>query len=127
MKLVWATLFHSFLKGVTMVSKQGAPFVAMPRTIHELRQPLSSEKYHFFVIEKTIGIPRDEYENYLEDMVHWRLFIENNAHHCRVDDKGVWHCILVQAHGQSDGVLIMADGEAWTKFAAYYVGEHTIS
>lgn len=94
----------------------------MPRNIHELQQPLSSEKYHIYVIEKTVGIPRGEYENFIEDMVHWRQFIEDNTHLCHVDEDGVWHCVLVQAHGQPDGILVMSDGETWTKFAAYYTG-----
>lgn len=97
-----------------------AAFLAMPRCLYDLRLPMSPEKWHPYTIEKTVVLPRSEYSNFTEDMVHWRSFIEDNAHLCRVDENGIWHCVLVQAAGYSDGVLIMTDGEHWTKYAAYY-------
>jgi len=51
------------------------------------------------------------------------LFIEENKGLCRIDEDGVWLCLLVKRRGQSDGVLVMPDGRDYPKYAAYYPGE----
>ena len=71
----------------------------------------------------TIEFSKIDYENFIADLCVDRRFIEENKWLCRIDEDGVWRCLLVRRRGQPDGVLVMPDGTDYPKYAAYYPGE----
>jgi hypothetical protein len=98
-------------------------FVRQPFRIENLLCPHLPNQRQPFVIEKTIDLAGIDYENLITDLTVDRRFIEKNKRLCRVDQDGVWHCLLVRQRGKTDGVLIMPEGTDYPKFAAYYPGE----
>lgn len=98
-----------------------AYFVHQPARISDLRRPhLTSDKRAYKIV-KHIRLPVIDYVNFITDFYADRPFIEENQHLCRVDENGVWHCLLVtQLDSTSrDGVLVMSDGAVYPKWAAY--------
>lgn len=95
-------------------------FVSLPFTVRDLRRLHPVDQRRPYIVEVTVSLERDEYENLSEDLTQWRQYIEDNMRLCRIDEESVWHCILVQEQGRSDGILLMTDGEEWPKWAAYY-------
>jgi len=69
-------------------------------------------------IEKTIILPREDYKNFITDMTVERQFLKENSSLCKIDDKGIWHCLLVVLKGHQEGVLVMADQEGFLSHAA---------
>lgn len=98
-------------------------FVKRPFRIEDLRRPHFPEQRRPYVIEKTIELARIDYENLIADLTVERRFIEENKRLCRIDDDGVWHCLLARQRGKTEGVLIMPQGQDYPKFVAYYPGE----
>jgi hypothetical protein len=72
-------------------------FVKQPFQIEDLRCPHFLEQRQPYVIEKTIDLARIDYENLITDLTVDRWFIEENKRLCRIDDDGVWHCLLASA------------------------------
>jgi hypothetical protein len=99
--------------------KPTAFFVFKPSRLDDLKRlhPIDARKP--YIIENTVELARIDYENFITDLCVDRWFIEENASLCRVDDSGVWHCILVCQKGRSDGVLVMSDGYDYPRWAAY--------
>lgn len=98
-------------------------FVRQPFRMEDLLRPHLLEQRQPFVIEKTIDLAEIDYENLIADLTVDRWFIEENKRLCRVDEQGVWHCLLVRQRAKTDGVLIMPEGTDYPKFAAYYPGK----
>ena len=94
----------------------------MPFTLHDLLRPHIVSHRKPYVIEKTVQLPRIDFENFITDFCVDRWFIEENTDLCRVDEDGVWHCIFVHQRNRTDGVLVMADGRGFPKWAAYIPG-----
>ncbi len=96
-----------------------AYFVKQPFRIQDLirlhvyrcRQP--------FMVEKVVELSKIDFENFITDFTVDRWYIEKNKRLCRIDSKGVWHCILVRRRGWQGGVLVMPDGADYPKYAAY--------
>lgn len=101
------------------MSEATAYFVRLPRRLEDLRKPhfVSDEKP--YVIEKTIALAAIDYENFVTDLCVDRWFIEENRDLCRVDENGVWRCILVKQRNRRDGVLVMSGGSDFPLWAAY--------
>ncbi len=69
-----------------------------------------------YEIAAKVCLEEIDYENFTEDMLADRAFIERHATLC----KGRAHrCILVQASGSEDGVLVVPDGPFVLWAAAY--------
>ena len=98
-------------------------FSKHPFRIEDLKTPHRYEQRKPFVVMKTIDLSKIDYDNFIADLCVDRWFIEENKGFCRIDEDGVWLCLLVQRRGQSDGVLVMPDGMDYPKYAAYYPGE----
>ena len=103
-----------------------ASFLSFPYRLSDLRRPFRPCAKKPYVIEKTIVLAKGNYENFITDLTVDRWFIEKNAAHCRIDEDGVWHCILVRQRGQTDGVLVMSERLDFPKWAAYLSGEPDI-
>ena len=101
-----------------MKKNRYAYFVESPRTINDLMQPHPIEQEQVYEIVKTIKLSKIDYENFITDMVADRQFIEDNVTLCSKDE--TWHCILVQQHGRTDGVLVMPEDGCFVGWAAYY-------
>ena len=97
-----------------MENHQTALFTHHPFTIEDLlEQP---RKYE---VVKTIDLGKIDYENFINDFLAERWFIEENADKCHIGEDGVFYCILVRQKGKKDGVLVMPDGGDCIKWAAY--------
>lgn len=104
-------------------SQGTAFFVKHPFRIEDLKVPHRVEMRKRFTVVGTALLSKIDYENFIADLCVDRPFIEENKELCRVDKDGVWHCLLVQRRGRSDGVLVMPDGRNYPKYAAYYPGK----
>ena len=91
-------------------------FVFRPRRISELYRPhlLSAEKA--YVIAAKVCLEFIDYENFTEDMLADRAFLEEHASLCVGPER---RCILIRTPGQSGGVLVVPDG-AFVLWAAAY-------
>lgn len=98
-------------------------FVNLPFTVRDLRRLHPVDQRRPYIIEATVALEPIDYENFSEDLTQWRQYIEDHMHQCFVDEDGIWHCLLVQEDGRSDGILVMTEGEEWPKWAAYYSPE----
>ena len=101
------------------INYQEAFFVFYPHRLQELRRPHSTEQRKQYVVVKRIKLGKVDYENFSADLCVDRWFIEENAAMCRVDENGLWHSILVQQRGKTDGILVMSDGHYFPQWAAY--------
>ncbi len=68
------------------------------------------------VIEITITLPGDEFEDFSNDLLKARDFIRENRSSMYLDGEGAHHCLLVMGEGHKDGVLVESEGR---NFAAY--------
>lgn len=102
------------------VRQTRALFTRKPRVLDEIGVLATVEKLRPVKIEKTIILPRIEYKNFITDMTVERLFLRKYSSLCRVDDKGIWHSLLVSLQGSQAGVLVMADQEGFPLYAARF-------
>jgi hypothetical protein len=98
-------------------------FVSNPSRLEDLQRPHLADQCKPYVIEKTVELAKIDYENFITDLCVSRGFIEENTGLCRIDEDGLWHCIFVKQHGNSDGVLVMPEGQDFPKWAAFVSGE----
>jgi len=61
------------------------------------------------------------YENFITDMTQWREFIDKYPE-SMINDDGVYEAIFVTTKNADDGVLVVADGEEFPKWCAYWPG-----
>jgi hypothetical protein len=98
-----------------------AYFVHQPARISDLRRPHLKQDERPFTIAKHIRLPVIDYVNFITDLYADRPFIEENRHLCRVDERGVWHCLLVTQLDSTScgGILVMPGGKVYPKWCAY--------
>lgn len=94
-----------------------AYFISRPRTHEDLTVPHLAEEEHTYEIVKHITLTGIEYENFSLDMLADRQFIEENADLC--SEGNIFKCLLISKKGRNDGILVVPDGTAFVKFAAY--------
>ena len=87
-----------------------------PRRIEDLRCPHILEKEKPYKICARVKLGTLDYENFLNDMLADRKFIEDNFSACAAAPEG---CILVQQAGSDDGVLLIPEHGSYVKMAAY--------
>jgi hypothetical protein len=97
---------------------QTAFFVSMPFSMEDLKRPHLAERRKPYIVEKTVMLAKIDYENFVTDLCVDRWFIEENKNLCYVDDDDVWHCILVRRRRETEGVLVMPEGQNFPKWAA---------
>ena len=95
-------------------------FVESPRIIEDLLAPHPIEQETQYEIVKTVKLAKIDYENFITDMIADRQFIEDNVSLCSRGE--IWHCILVQQRGRTDGVLVVPVDGCYVGCAAYYCG-----
>ena len=72
------------------------------------------------VIETTIRLPKEKYEQFLSSPCDSYEFIEKNSKSMHMDEKnGVFYCMLVTGEGYRDGVLVEAEGYPYARYASY--------
>ena len=94
-----------------------AYFVRIPRTYRDLLKPHLPEAEREYEIVKTIELSGIDYENFCEDMLVDRQFIEDNAALC--EDCDVLRSLLVKQRGKNEGILVMPEFGSYVKRAAY--------
>ncbi len=72
-----------------------------------------------FVIEKVIELENSEFESYLDDILQDKDFIEENIDLMYVDDKDIWHAILITSKEADFGILIQSEGYPYARYSAY--------
>lgn len=96
-----------------------AYFVKFPRRLEDLKRIHFVSDERPYVVEKTVVLAAIDYENLVTDLWVDRDFIEENASLCRVDEDGVWHCVLAKRRNRPDGVLVMSSDKDYPMWAAY--------
>ena len=94
-----------------------AYFYFRPRTVRDLRRPHLLESETEYEIVKTITLSGIDYENFSEDLLADRQFIEDNAHLC--SERPVLRCLLVKSRNGKEGILVNPEEGAYVKKAAY--------
>lgn len=96
-----------------------AYFVHRPRTYRDLIKPHLPEVERQYEIVKVINPSGIAYENFSEDMLADRQFIEDNTALCGEGD--VLRCLFVRQRGKREGILVIPERGAYVKRAAYIV------
>ena len=102
------------------IRRTQALFTKNPRVLGEITIFDTVEKLRPVRIEKTIILSKIDYKNFITDMTVERLFLRNYSPLCRIDDKGIWHSLLVVFPGSQTGILVMADKEGFPIYAARF-------
>ena len=102
-----------------------AYFVSAPKTYRDLLKPHLPESEREYEIVKTIELSGIAYENFSEDMLADRQFIEGNAALC--EDGDILHCLLVKQRGEREGILVVPELGSYVKRAAYIALDEVIS
>ena len=92
-------------------------FVFRPRRIDDLLVPHFLEREHQYQIVADVTLKAIDYENFAEDLLADREFLEPYAEHC---DKGtIYRCIFVHQKGSKEGILIVPEQGCFVSCAAY--------
>ena len=70
-------------------------------------------------IERTIHLPAEEYEQFLEHPMDKYVFLRENVDRMSVDHQGIYHCLLVTGEGHIGGVLVQSEGVDYARYASY--------
>ena len=62
-----------------------------------------------YTIEKVLEVDNDEFNNFLDDMLADKDFIDVNKDLMYVDKDNVWHAILVTSKEADFGILIQSE------------------
>ena len=93
-----------------------AYFVPDPSRAEDLIVPHLITDERPYEIVKTVTLGAIDYDNFITDMLVDRAFIEENHHLC---EKGeVWRCLFIRKRGQSDGILVMPEDDAYVGYVA---------
>lgn len=101
--------------------KEKAYFVYHPRRVSDLRVPHFERDEHPFTVVGTVELSALDYENFSEDLVADREFLESHAEACGGTD--VYRCVLVKRKGIKEGVLVLPEDGCFVKRAAFVVLE----
>jgi len=101
-----------------------AYFISTPRTYRDLLKPHLPETEREYEIVKVIELNNITYENFCEDMLVDRQFLEDNANLC--EDGDVLRCLLVKQRGRHEGILVVPQLGA-VKQAAYIAWNEAMS
>jgi hypothetical protein len=101
-----------------------AYFISKPRTYRDLLKPHLPEAEREYEIVKVIELSGIDYENFCEDMLVDREFIEDNAELCENGD--ALRCLLVKQRGKHEGILVVSELSS-VKQAAYLAWDEAMS
>ncbi len=101
-----------------------AAFIRKAINLAELMEKANSiEASHDFVIDKVIEIPESEYEHFSNNLLDDFDFIKENKDLMYYDQNKVWHCILVKAVGEKDGICLESEGYDYARYTFYFMGD----
>ncbi len=92
-------------------------FVRTPRTIRDLRKPHLPQTERPYEVVHTVQLDALDYENFTEDLLVDRQFIEDFGGLCSEGD--IFRCLLVCQLCKNEGILVMPELDAYVKWAAY--------
>lgn len=70
-------------------------------------------------IVKKVCLPAGEFENFLRNPLEDLPCVVENKDAMHVDERGVYHCLLVTGEGRREGVLVEAEGYDYARYASY--------
>ena len=95
-----------------MEETRTAYFLHRPRRINDLFAPHLLEDEHPYTIVSKVKLSHIDYENFTEDLLADRAFLERYDGPLSVD--GVYQCLLVRDWNHTSGVLVVPkDGFAF--------------
>ena len=97
-------------------------FVSRPSRIDDLIPPHLQGEPHPYKVTVTIELSWIDYENFSTDMKVDRPFLNEHMSDSYIMN-GIWHCLLIQQKGCSDGILVRTSGRDYPTWAAYLSGE----
>ena len=98
-----------------MSTNQTAFFVFRPRRASELRELHPAEKERPYEVVAEVTLEPIDFENFSEDMLVDRVFLEDNAHLCATGHP--MGCVLVREENRPGGILVVPKG-AFVQWAA---------
>ena len=102
-----------------MNSTGTAFFQYRPRRVSDLKTPHLIEQERRYRIVNVKRLSHIDYENFSEDLLADRQFLEEYPNQ-RAED-GVLNCILIHGCNKEDGILVVPK-DGFVFFAAYYQG-----
>jgi hypothetical protein len=103
-----------------VIRQKKALFTRKPRVLGEVDVLAAVENLKPIKVEKTIILTEDDYRNFITDMTVERQFLKRYNALCKIDDEGIWHCLLVVLQGSQAGILVMADKDGFPDYAALF-------
>ena len=94
--------------------KQKAYFFLRPRRASELNYTDPAGRWMEYRIVAQIRLNKIDYENFCEDLLADRQFIEDHYSLCQ----NAGDCLLVSQRGRSDGLLIIPYKDCFVRYAA---------
>lgn len=70
-------------------------------------------------IVKKVCLSAGEFENFLRNPLEDLPCVVENKDAMHVDERGVYHCLLVTGEGRREGVLVEAEGYGYARYASY--------
>lgn len=103
--------------------KERAFFVYHPRRIANLRVPHLIQDEHPYEIVGTVELSAIDYENFSEDLLADREFLEPYEKACGGSD--IYRCVLVKRKKNTDGILVLPEDGCYVKRAAFITQTET--
>jgi len=72
-----------------------------------------------FVIEKTITLYKESFDEFTNYPLKDYKFIEENVEFMYCDENNVTHCILIKCSGYDYGFLVNSSGHSYGRYVAY--------
>jgi hypothetical protein len=88
--------------------------------VTEIKVLSKTENLKPFIIERTIILSELGFYNLVADLTVERSYFIKYKSLCRIDDSGVWHCLLVVLRSHSEGLLFTVDESGIPYFAALF-------
>ena len=92
-------------------------FVCMPRTVRDLQVPHLVTAEQPFEVVHTIILSALDYENFSEDLLVDRQFIEDYSGLC--SQGNCFRCLLIKRKCKNEGILVVPELGAYVKRAAF--------
>lgn len=94
-------------------------FVRKAVNIDELKEAAKRPGISQYSIIDTIELSHEEYNHFIENLLDEFDFISDYKDKMYSDANCVWHCILVKAKDEEDGILVESEGYDYARYSAY--------
>lgn len=99
-------------------------FMRTPRTIRDLRRPHLPQAERYYEVVHIVQLNALDYENFSEDLLADRQFIEDFGGLCSEAD--CFRCLLVKKRHKNEGLLVVPELESYVKWAAFLSWEENL-